>query len=236
MYSRARRFFGCVAELENTDRRDSRLAPSGTPDWNYYEKAAHPIDGFPMAFGRGSRHRVAQGAQDRHGLMAAAVVTAVRVGTAVEVGMGIDLEHTLHVDARAHLLPRDGSNVGFIPCPETSPAYRRTCQVRVGWGLASTTTAPGVVKYRGTPMIGKRDEHLLYLGGEMPTGWVEGVSERNEAAVTGRTAPFAATDTVTFGVPWLHEHGELLITFPIEKIRLAARYVASIVAPPAPTE
>ena len=36
-------------------------------------------------------------------------------------------------------------------------------------------------------------------------------------------APFAEGDTVTLGVPWLSDHGELLLTFDVADLRAAGR-------------
>ena len=51
----------------------------------------------------------------------------------------------------------------------------------------------------------------------------DGVRDEGGSMLASTTAPaFEAGDTITLGLPWLSEHGELLLTFDVSHLRAAA--------------
>ena len=231
MTTREKRFFSAHSELEHDGT--VQAAPAGMTGWRF-AKRTHPISGEEMALGIGLDHRPrSTRGQDRSAMTARAVVTATLVGAAVESGFGMDFHHVFRYDGRIDL-PPDPQNTSntLVHCMETAPSKRGTAQVRVGWDLDASTAAPGVVKFRGRPAVGRYDEHLIYMGLEMPTGWpAPEHPERYESVLTNRTAAYHANDKVTFGIPWVHPNGELLVTFALEEIRKAAQHVRGLVTP-----
>ena len=51
----------------------------------------------------------------------------------------------------------------------------------------------------------------------------DGVRDEGGSMLASTTAPaFADGDTMTLGLPWVSEHGELLLTFDVAHLRAAA--------------
>ena len=231
MSNRTKRFFAALNELEHGGAVQRN--PSGLDRGWRIATGDHPIDGHKMALAVGLNH-IPEGRRHTVGdpMAVRAVLTASYVAGAVEAAFGVDIHHIFRNDGRLALLPAGDSTCGLVHCIETAPATKGTAQVRAGWKLDTTTTNPGIDKFRGTPVIGKLDEHVIYFGSEMPAGWPTGdIVERPEAAITNRTAAFHASDKLYLGVPWIHKHGELILDFRAELLRKAAQHVRSLVTP-----
>lgn len=226
MNTRQSRFFACVRELEAAIPSQSDQPTPAIIPWSF-ASLTHPIGGEKMAWGQGAEYTPHRGGE----VQVRPVVTAVRrADGVVESGVGLDFTHRFLQDTRLHLLPHGEDRVGFVHCPETSPANKGSAQVRVKWSTKGA--APGVEKFRGWPGLGELNEHFLHLSTEMPTGWASGQSERNETAITQRVTEYDATDEVVLGIPWVHRWGELIVKIDLEPMRKAAQHVRSLVAPP----
>ena len=225
---RTRRFVAAVVEAE--DRGRVNLASEGLAGarWDLRQLEAHPIGGEPIAVASGpgdsedaSRRTAGFTPSGWFGL----VLTAVRTDGAAEVSVGIVFHHRIRHDGRI----ADGGSPVFIPA-NVAPAYRGTAIVRCAWHVAGD--APDVVaSFRGRPVPGRQDEHLLHLWVELPSGWDEGVSERPESVLSGRSEAFGESDRLALGVPWLHEDRELALSFPLADLHTAVAELTALVTP-----
>ena len=127
----------------------------------------------------------------------------------VQVAAGV----SMHVPGAWEALASGVLPGALFPLPEGETAL----PVRVGWQVSGT--APNVRLMQGHVHVTGHDAFLVQVlgDGERKTGGSILASTSGE--------DFADGDTITLGVPWLSEHGELLLAFGVEHLRAAAQAV-----------
>ena len=228
MKTRTSRFVAAVVEAEfaGAERASEGLAAAG---WTLHQLAGHPIGGEPLAVAMGPSdsepvNRRRGGTVSATGRVVLALA-AVRTEGAVEVSAGVVFHHWLRHDGR---VPAGGSPV-FIPA-NVAPAYRGTAVCRCTWHVAGE--APDVAAFRGRPVPGRPDEHLLHLSRQMTARWATGEPdpEQHESVLSGRTEAFGESDRLAIGVPWLHEDRELALSFRLAGLHTAVAELTALVS------
>ena len=226
MDTRTKRFVAAVVEGEfaGENRASEGLAGAG---WALHA-AAHPIGGELLAVAVGPSDSEPVN-QRRGGMVAASrpcglTLTAVRTEGAAEVSAGIVFHHYARHDGRV----ADGESPVFIPS-NVAPAYRGTAVLRAAWHVAGD--APDVAAFRGVPVPGREDEHVIHLARQMTARWATGESdpEQHESVLSGRSEAFGESDRLAVGVPWLHADRELALSFPLAGLHTAVAEVTALV-------
>ena len=176
-------------------------------DWRVVPVGRHPIDGAArMVYALGP-HTPFSARVGHHPGAAALVMGGVAFGddpNEVQIAAGV----SMHVPGSWKAIA-----AGVLP-GGLFPKAGATLPVRVGWHVAGE--APNVRLLQCHVHAIGHDAFLVQaLGdGDRKTG--------GSILASTTAAAFADGDTITLGLPWVIEHGELLLTFDVSHLRAAA--------------
>lgn len=227
MDTRTKRFVAAAVESvpAGANLASEGLAGAG---WVLRALAAHPIGGEPLAVAFGQAVSEPSSGRGSAPVFAgiALTLTAVRTEGTVEVSAGIVFHHHLTQDGRL----ADGGSPVFIPS-NVAPAYRGTAVIRCAWHVAGD--APDVAAFRGRPVPGRQEEHVIHLAHQMTARWRAGESdpEQHESVLSGRVEAFGESDRLAVGIPWLHADRELALSFGLAGLHTAVAEVTALVSP-----
>ena len=176
-------------------------------DWRVVSVGRHPIDRtarMVYAHGPHTSFRVRLGGLPAVGGLVMGGVAFSDDPNEVQVAAGV----TMHVPGSWEAIA-----AGVLP-GGLFPKAGATLPVRVGWHVAGE--APNVRLLQCHVHAIGHDAFLVQALGD-------GVRDEGGSVLASTTAPaFEAGDTMTLGVPWVSEHGELLLTFDVSHLRAAA--------------
>ena len=222
--------------VATSDLLDTHSIPAGdSAAWRITSKE-HPIDGFPMIRAAGVRSFSVLQFNSRTQAFSEPIITGVRYGDTVqsiEVTAGIYMVHNWSAEHR-HKYLEDDSCTGLIWCDPANDGgpNANTAILRGKWEVSGV--APLIDGFRACPIIGGEDNHLLMFNRQLPNGWPT-VLETPESVFSGRNGrAYGEDDYLYLGIPWLHEHAELVIRVYLRRMEKVVAEMYRYLTPPPP--